>query len=44
LKRNGETVIDFASAFPINKIGEFQDLLYRGGSSTRAAFPSSDTK
>jgi len=44
LKRNGKIVIDFASAFPINEIGEFQDLLYRGGSSTRAPIAGNDAK
>jgi hypothetical protein len=35
LKRGDKTIIDFASAFTISEVAEYQDLLYRGGSSTR---------
>ena len=37
LKRDKRTVLEFSSAFAIAEPGDYQDLLYRGGSSTRAA-------
>lgn len=37
LKRNGIEVIRFKSAFTIESAASYQDLLYKGGSSTRVA-------
>lgn len=37
LKRNGATHISFESAFDVRTTTTYQDLLYRGGSSARAA-------
>lgn len=36
LRRDGRDVISLRSAFAIREEGDYQDLLYRGGSSTRA--------
>jgi hypothetical protein len=35
LKRSNETIVSFESAFEIRETSDYQDLLYRGGSSTR---------
>jgi hypothetical protein len=35
LKRNNQTILSFESAFEIRERSDYQDLLYRGGSSTR---------
>jgi hypothetical protein len=39
LRRDGRDVISFESAFDIRTKAPFQDLLYRGGSSTRPPVP-----
>lgn len=43
LKRSGATVVQFQSMHPIVGSTEYQDLLYRAGSSSRAALPSCAT-